>query len=177
MKLRLCAGVINHYVPEEGWQNVHLDISDRGIWHPELGTFVRPEFIGDIANMIDFRDSMFDEVRLHHVLEHLTFDRGRVALGEIHRVLKPGGILDIEVPDMDRIIEAWKMGRHQPADLQQWIYGEQLPHHEPGDSHRYGYSGPVLKSCLQDAGFRIVEEPETGLAVRYRAEALKETAE
>lgn len=48
------------------------------------------------ASFLPFRDESFDRVLLTEVLEHLE-NAGR-ALAEVHRVLRPGGILALSVP-------------------------------------------------------------------------------
>ena len=169
MKHRLIAGVINRYQPEEGWVNLHMDISPRPIWIGSLEFAGLPDVIGDIANMVDFRDEMFDEVRLHHVLEHLDRVSANSALRETLRVLKPGGNLDIEVPDMLRVVNAWLADELDDAGFQQWTYGEQLAHHEPGDSHRYGWTETALRAELRAEGFQVGDREETGLALRFIA--------
>lgn len=165
MKKRLIAGTINVYEPEEGWKNYHLDVTSRGVWDRDLSMAVAPEFIGDIRNLVDFRDEMFDAIQLWHVLEHLDMVGGHAALAELHRVLVPGGILDIEVPDMDRIAGAWVDGSQDRAGLQQWIYGEDIG--DAADYHRYGWTGQSLADALRATDFEIVDSPDTGLAVRY----------
>jgi predicted SAM-dependent methyltransferase len=169
MKLRLIAGTINWYHPEEGWMNYHLDVSDRGIWDPEIQMTVYPQFVQGIEDLGNFREETFDEIQAHHVLEHLDFESGGLAIAGFHRILKEGGVLDIEVPDIGRVMEAWINGDHTPEDLQQWIYGEQLTRHEPGDSHRYGYREFSLRLALGEAGFTVPAREETGLALRFRA--------
>lgn len=169
MRYRLIAGTINRYEPEEGWTNIHMDVSPRGIWISDLSFAVAPEVIGDIANMVDFRDEMFDAVRLHHVLEHLDFESARNALAETFRVLKPLGTLDIEVPDLDRVTRAWHAGELDDKGFQQWVYGEQLKNHEPGDSHRFGWWEKPLRWELTQAGFEVGDREETGLALRFVA--------
>ena len=49
------------------------------------------------AHMLPFRDSVFSLVVASHVLEHL--DDPERALREIYRVLKPGGIAHVRVPN------------------------------------------------------------------------------
>jgi len=169
VKKRLIAGTINHWADDEVWHNVHLDISDRGIHDAAIGAFVQPDVVADLSNGLPmFGDDTFDEVRAHHVLEHIPYG-GPLAIAAIFRVLKPGGVFDVEVPDMDRIAKAWVDGEHDHADLQQWIYGEQLKNHEPGDSHRFAFSEDVLRDLLMAAGFTVGERMETGLALRLIA--------
>jgi len=170
MKRRLIAGTINRYYPEPGWVNVHIDISDRGIWDAQLNHVVQPEFVGSIAEMPMFEDGEFDEIRCHHVLEHLHPDWANQAMREAWRVLKPGGVYDVEVPDADRIARAWCAGEIVLWEMAQWMLGEQLPNHEPGDSHRALFTEASLRERLSAAGFEPGESLPTGLAVRFRAE-------
>lgn len=48
-----------------------------------------------------FPDASFDVVRLHYVFEHLI-NPGEI-LDEIHRILKPGGICYIRIPNIDSV--------------------------------------------------------------------------
>jgi len=48
-----------------------------------------------------FPDNYFDVVYSSHVLEHFTRDQGLFLIREAHRVLKPGAILRIVVPDLE----------------------------------------------------------------------------
>lgn len=43
-----------------------------------------------------FENNLFDEIHFYHVLEHLDEPVGKIE--EIHRILKPGGILFMRVP-------------------------------------------------------------------------------
>ena len=73
-----------------------------------------------------FTDETFDEIVCHHVLEHMTYGQATLSVRAMYRILKPGGILDVETPDMQRICEAWVSKDHSESDLQQWIYGEDM---------------------------------------------------
>lgn len=169
MKTRLVCGTINDWRDDDEWLNYTLDIENRGIWSADLEIIVQPDFVADIATMPIFRAEMFDEVRAHHILEHLSRARAVLALDELHRILKPDGVLDVEVPDVLRVFKAYMAGELEHDGFSQWLYGEELSVHEPGDSHRYPWTELFLASALMDAGFTITEPEPTGLAVRFRA--------
>lgn len=79
-----CAGYKQEGYINVDWQSiVEPDVSH------DLNVFPYP-----------FSDNEFDEVRAHHVLEHL--DRPFEVMKELHRILKPGGRLHIKVPHFSR---------------------------------------------------------------------------
>jgi ubiquinone/menaquinone biosynthesis C-methylase UbiE len=173
MKKRLIAGTINHRANDEEWENVHLDISSRGIYDENQGRarFVPPDVVADLSDGLPMFDrDTFDEVRLNHVLEHLPLEPLKLTLAAVFRVLKPGGVADIEVPDMDAVCKAWVDGQYTRDQLQQWIFGEQLKHHEPGDSHRYGFWEERLRELLHAAGFVAGERIDAGLGLHLLAQ-------
>ncbi len=61
----------------------------------------------DLRRGVPFRDAGFDAVYHSHFLEHLDRDAGRRLLVECHRVLKPGGVLRVVVPDLHRLSSAY----------------------------------------------------------------------
>lgn len=168
---RLYVGTINFYESEDGWENLHLDASPRAIWHDGLKISVQPEFVCSITSMPMFRKGMFDEIIAHHVLEHLTEREVNLALGELNRILKKDCALDIEVPDLDRLCQAWVNGDYDEAGLLQWFYSEDLPEMEDPllNAHRSGWTEKRLYDALDAAGFIVGDRVETGLALRVKA--------
>lgn len=169
MKKRLIVGVINRYYPEEGWYNWHLDVSPRGIWDPEIRMIVYPDFLGSVADLAEFREETFDEVRAHHVLEHLTVADVESAVEGIARILLPGGVFDVEVPDVSRVAMAILDGGVGRDEWNQWLYGEALVNHESGDTHRSGWTFETLREILVFYGFGFDDREESGLALRIIA--------
>lgn len=168
-RIVLLAGTINHRQDTEEVAYVHLDASSRSIYDSELNMMLAPDVVADLSDELPmFDDEAFDEIRCHHVLEHMTFEQATIALGAMARVLKSGGILDVETPDFTRIAQSWIDGTHPHKELQQWIYGEDL--HGEYDGHRQALSGESLRALVEGAGLKIMDQPETGLAVRYIAQ-------
>lgn len=56
---------------------------------------------------IPLPDASADACYCSHVIEHLTVVETRKVLSDIHRVLKPGGIVRIVVPDLEGIVRAY----------------------------------------------------------------------
>ncbi len=57
----------------------------------------------DLRRGLPYQDDSFDGVYHSHVLEHLTPDAAKSMLRECARVLKPGGVLRVVVPDLEGI--------------------------------------------------------------------------
>lgn len=174
LKRRLIAGTINRYPAEEGWENVHLDKSDRPLFDAVLGENTAPaEIVTDLADLFCVEDESFDEVRCWQVLEHLTATNATRALAELHRVLKPAGVLDIEVPDLEAIVLAWLRGEKPRTELLTLIYGDETVMQDAElNAHRWAYTPLSLREALHAAGFdaRMDREDDPGeLNIRFRA--------
>ena len=63
--------------------------------HPFPGVDV----VRDIRRGLPFNDDTFDGVRMHHCLEHFGGDDLLFVVNEMWRVVRPGGVLEITVPD------------------------------------------------------------------------------
>lgn len=63
--------------------------------------------IYDLRNGIPFPDESFDVVYHSHVLEHIDRDAAVTLPRECRRVLKPGGVLRVVVPDMETIVRVY----------------------------------------------------------------------
>lgn len=99
-------------------------------------------FLLSDAQKVPFRKSCFDVVVLAEVLEHIPTPA--YALGEIRRVLKPGGFLVLSVPNMlsVRLIMKWSIGRLSPKD---WSI-------QPID-HKFTYLS--VRSLIEQSGLKV----------------------
>jgi len=71
----------------------------------------------DIFNL-PVEDGTVDEVRADCLFEHLNFIDEKRAFYEVKRILKPGGVFEISVPDFDAIMELWLKAKD---DWQDWF--------------------------------------------------------
>lgn len=73
------------------WINIDIDHS------------VNPDVIMD-ATKLEYPDNSIEEIYAGHLLEHLTMREGGDALNEWKRVLIPGGLCTITVPDVEKLL-------------------------------------------------------------------------
>lgn len=93
----------------DGWVNFDASPSLRLQRLPLIGKFLRrgaivfPDAVrfGDIRKGLPFADNSVDGIYASHVLEHLALDDCRLALRNTFRLLRPGGIFRLVVPDLE----------------------------------------------------------------------------
>src|SRR5690606_28178644 len=69
---------------------------------------VGPEVLTcDVRKGLPFPSSSFDVVYHSHLLEHLRRQEAAHFMRECFRVLKPGGIMRVVVPDLERICRSY----------------------------------------------------------------------
>lgn len=124
---------------------------------------------------LPFPNSYFDLIVTNHVVEHVgNLDEQRRHLDEIHRCLKPGGVLYFAVPNKWRILEA-----HYKLPLLSWFPATIADRYIRLRGAKHGYDcRPLSKreaeTLLSDAKFqaedrtidaiRIVRELEGGVS-------------
>ncbi|HEX5369239.1 MAG TPA: methyltransferase domain-containing protein, partial [Dehalococcoidia bacterium] len=91
---RLNWGCGEHGAP--GWLNADL-VHGPGI-----------EISGDIRHGLPLDDECIDYAFSSHALQQLPYLDVEPALRELRRVLKPGGVLRLGLPDLDRALLAWR---------------------------------------------------------------------
>ncbi len=119
--------------------------------------------VGDLNEKVNFPDNMFNIVVCLAVLEHL-FDPFFV-LKEIHRVLKPGGILILEVPNI-----AYFKYRLQ------LLFGKLPVTSSPYNWEEIGWDGghlhyfvkSNLSKAIENCGFKIIKVSGSGFLANLR---------
>ena len=96
-----------------------------------------------------FRDECFDEILMSHVVEHMPLDDGRALMKECHRILKPGGVVTVIVPDGKIISLAYLAGQIDNWKLNDWL----LYSYCQESQHRWLYDRRTLNQLVADVGF------------------------
>lgn len=72
-----------------------------GYLNLDWSSLTHPDIVHDLNVLpYPFEDDSFDEIEIFHVLEHL--DKPFAIMRELHRILKPEGILHVKVPHFSR---------------------------------------------------------------------------
>ncbi len=114
----------------------------------------------DITSL-DYSQNSADLIVCVQTLEHLTKEEVDRALNNWHSILKPGGVLHVDVPDFE---ETAKLLLAQDSEeAKEWyyrlIYGSQKDNFS---IHKDGYSEKKLRNILGEHGFREIRRlPDT----------------
>ena len=157
--LKLHIGAGGQRIP--GWVNVDI--------HPA-------ELCWNIARPLPLEDHTVDFVYSAHTFEHLSFpDDAYRHLGELLRVLKPGGVVRLVVPDTEALARAYVSGASdvfaaivghvmdgkvfEGALLEQFLAYSGAPVRIQGRwyDHKFGYDFTSLSAMFSRVGFRQVK--------------------
>jgi predicted SAM-dependent methyltransferase len=136
--LNIGAGV--HHPP--GWINVDV-----------LG--MSPDLHWDLRKELPFAEGSAQGVLLEHVIEHFTLADDLDLLDECRRVLAPGGIVRLVVPDFGRYLESYAgdgefVDRLRPGRPTRLLAVAEVA---LAHGHRSVWDGETLVAALREAGF------------------------
>lgn len=120
----------------------------------------------DLCRRLPYQDASFDVVLLVEVIEHL--ENHRIALGELARVLKPGGVLILTTPNIMRLssrLHFFLSGYHKTKR-------RFIPFDTPLDQahrfHNYPIDIPILSYLCQQNGLvweKLAKSKRKGFSV------------
>lgn len=112
----------------------------------------------DLRYALPYDDNVFEGVFSEHTLEHLYPADGIRLIGEIHRVLKPGGVFRCIVPSLDKYISFYN-GDVPNDDFNQYGSGcEAIWGLTQNWFHQSVWNAEMLKGKMLEAGFASASE-------------------
>jgi 2-polyprenyl-3-methyl-5-hydroxy-6-metoxy-1,4-benzoquinol methylase len=127
-------GTLLGLLQEHGFRTAGVDLSEDAARLAEARSGVR--VVAGSLGGAGFPDRSFDVVTLFHVMEHVT--NPRQLLAEVSRILKPDGVIVLQVPNID----SWQFRVFRGR----W-YGLDIPRHV------IDYSQGSIWKLLTDSGF------------------------
>jgi predicted SAM-dependent methyltransferase len=131
---------------------------------------------------LPYSDNVVDEIRADSILEHMSFLEEPLFFYETRRVLKPGGLINISIPDFDDIVRKWTeskddwkdffkndddsikqehwFGNYSYSTKNKWgyltagIFGTQ---NGIGQFHKNAYTVPKIKAIFNKLNFYNIE--------------------
>jgi tetratricopeptide (TPR) repeat protein len=139
----------------------------------DLDPGVEPDLVASATDLAGLAKDSADALWTGHTLEHLPAHDVSRALVEFFRVLRPGGELGVEVPDLqrvaelvaaDRLEEAAYLSSSGPIAALDMIYGHRGAVAAGNEfmAHRTGFTARSLAEHLRRAGYEAVEVRREG---------------
>lgn len=138
MAVNLHIGCGNRYIPSF----VHIDVRE----------FPHVDYVSPADKLDMFADNTVDLIYSCHMLEHIPRHDVHAVLAEWYRVLRPGGILRLAVPDFEKIVEVY-LRNHDLSELLGLLVGGQ---DYAENTHHGIFDFQYLSGILRDVGFKNI---------------------
>jgi cyclopropane fatty-acyl-phospholipid synthase-like methyltransferase len=138
-----------------GWRN--LDRIDLAPWARQQGYSFS---CVDVTQGLPYDDEIVDAIFSSHMLEHVSYEQALALMKDCHRVMKPGTVIRVVVPDAGKLIKSYhdnflgyfdEMSSTSSARSTQ---AGKLWELLLGDEHRAIYDWDTLERLFLDAGFK-----------------------
>jgi predicted SAM-dependent methyltransferase len=158
-------GCGSYYSMESTWTNLDFVSLDKHV------------IAHNLLKGIPFNDNSFDFVYHSHVLEHFSKQDGERLIQECFRVLKPGGILRVAVPDLETIVRNYILwldkGIENPDDEiiranYNWmlieLYDQAVRNSSGGEMAKYIFQEKIIN---EDFVYERIGEEGKGIRKQY----------
>jgi predicted SAM-dependent methyltransferase len=145
-EVQLHLGCGKRFIPDF----VHVDIAD----------FPHIDYRVSIDSLPMFADSSVDLIYCCHAFQYFDRVQAPRALAEWRRVLRPGGVLRVAVPDFEALVKVY-LQYHELKRVLGPVYGRIEVETDGGRAvlyHRTTYDFSSLRAVLEDAGFTKVHQ-------------------
>ncbi len=128
-----------------------------------------PDQVLDLMQPLPYTDESVDEILGEDLLEHFDKYMRFVVFGEWARVLKIGGTITVQVPDLEKILSKQrKFGGLE--NFMDFIFGENMWRSEiyigHFGNHKCGYSDKSLQEFVSHFGIKTVSLETVGFNLR-----------
>lgn len=132
----------------------------------------KPDVLSDLRELHAFEDNMADEVMAVHVVEHFWQWEIVDILKEWTRVLKPGGKMILECPNLISAAEEFLKNPDHAAiggkegQRSMWVFYGDPAWRDPLMIHRWGYTPRSLAATMEAAGLTALRQEPAQFKLR-----------
>jgi predicted SAM-dependent methyltransferase len=156
MKLNLGSG----YTHVPGFKRVDIDKK------------CEPDYLYDIRDLSQILSNSVEEIYTAHTIEHILLIELFPTIRGFCRILIPGGLITIIVPDSKTASEDWVNGKIKPDYFEKIMLGAQ-PNATPYMSHKQIFWPGKLARFLNIAGFTQIETDQNKNTYELTGTAIK----
>ena len=128
----------------------------------------KADLIHDLRKPLPYENGSVDLIHNEHFIEHLTAEEGVEFLKDMHRIIKPGGVIRIATPDLDYLAFKYWFGWKKQDWIENYGYSHIQTKAEMMNAvfhywgHKWLYNFEELNRRLTEAGFKKIQR------VKYR---------
>lgn len=124
--------------------------------HIDVKAFDHIDHIGPVDDLSAFKTGSVDLIYASHVLEHFGRHAYRAVLAEWCRVLKPGGVLRLSVPDFEANVRVYLEQAPSPGRIMSIMGALVGGQRDDFDQHKMVFDRRLLEHALFEIGFSHV---------------------
>lgn len=132
----------------EGWANV--DLTGNGL------------VVGwNLTQRLPVRSETVDFIFCEHFIEHISLEEGKRFLSECHRMLRPGGVLRVSTPSLNKLVEEYVACRLSEWTDVEWKPATPCRLLNEGLrlwGHQFVYDARELRNLIEEVGYDKVTE-------------------
>ena len=139
----------------EGIMKLHLGCGDRelpGFTQCDIRPLRHADYVTSADKLGMFESDSVDLIYACHLLEHFGRNEIERVLREWHRVLKPGGVLRLAVPDFEAVVQVYLKYRDMGLLLGLLVGRQDYLE----NTHRMVFDFDLLSGLLAGVGFRNI---------------------
>jgi len=113
------------------------------------------DIIGRVQDLLQiFKPETFETILCYHIIEHVYPKEAKKMLADCYQLLRHGGKLVVEAPDIEKILNNWRLEKATTKETIQEIYGDTLL--PETWMHKWGWTAVMVSNEMRRAGFTVI---------------------